>query len=319
MRYEKAGAERDGGMNQSVARPGYKRSLDLARFVAAFGIVWDHARAPYADVGYTALALFLILASFLAMGSYERNGGPGFWATRAKRIAVPWLFWCAAYRIVYEVVSDQPFALLSEPFTLLIGPSIHLWFLPFDMLALLLIPVLSKWLRTPQDLMFACLGLILVALPMGWLHAQIGIAGWFVSLGNAPQPLPQWYYSLPIFLYGALAAAGHRMGCIWMPLLTATVISGALLVAAPEFASIQIILAALVFEALWRITITGQWPTKLASFAFGIYLMHPAFMLVAFKLFGPDVDRTAAALFTFFGAWLGTAIFLRIPALARFC
>ena len=306
-------------MNQSGAKPGYKRSLDLARFVAAFGIVWDHARAPYADVGYTALALFLVLASFLGMGSYARNGGPGFWATRAKRIAIPWLFWCAAYRVVYEVVSDAPFALLSEPFTLLIGPSIHLWFLPFDMIALLLIPLLSNWLRSPRDLTIACFLLIAVALPLGWLHAQIGLAGWFVSLGNAPQPLPQWYYSLPIFLYGALAAAGHRMDVAWMPLAAAAVISAALLVAAPEFASVQMILAALVFEVIWRVKINGTWPTTLARYAFGIYLMHPAFMLLAFKLFGADVDRSAAALFTFFGAWLGTAMFLRIPALARFC
>ena len=306
-------------MNTGGTKPVYRRSLDLARFVAAFGIVWDHARAPYADVGYTALALFLILASFLGMGSYERSGGPGFWATRARRIAIPWLFWCAVYRVLYEVVSDEPFALLSEPFTLLIGPSIHLWFLPFDMIALLLIPVLSQWLRTPRDLQIACFLLVGVALPLGWLHAQIGLAGWFVSLGNAPQPLPQWYYSLPIFLYGALAAAGHRLGLAWMPLAAATVISTALLVAALEFASVQMILAALVFEVLWRINLSGTWATKLASYAFGIYLMHPAFMLVAFKFFGPDVDRAAAALFTFFGAWIGTAIFQRIPALARFC
>ena len=306
-------------MNQDRPKPGYKRSLDLARFVAAFGIVWDHARAPYADVGYTALALFLVLASFLGMGSYERNGGAGFWISRAKRIAIPWLFWCAVYRVIYEVVWDHPFALLSEPFTLLIGPSIHLWFLPFDIIALLLIPLLAQWLRTPRDLIIACLLLIAVALPLGWLHAQVGLAGWFISMGNAPQPLPQWYYSLPIFLYGALAAAGHRMGVVWMPLAAATVISAALFVAVPEFASVQMLLAALVFEAVWRVTINGTWPTKLASYAFGIYLMHPAFMLVAFKLFGPDVDRTAAALFTFFAAWIGTAIFKRIPALARFC
>lgn len=306
-------------MDQSGAKPGYKRSLDLARFVAAFGIVWDHARAPYADVGYTALALFLVLASFFAMGSYARNGGPGFWATRAKRIAIPWLFWCAAYRVIYEVVSDEPFALLSEPFTLLIGPSIHLWFLPFDMIALLLIPVLSNWLRSPRDLKIASLLLVSVALPLGWLHAQVGLAGWFVSMANAPQPLPQWYYSLPIFLYGALAAAGHRMGVVWMPLTAAAVISASLFVASPEFASVQMILAALVFEAVWRITIPGTWPTKLASYAFGIYLMHPAFMLLAFKLFGVDVNRSFAGLFTFFGAWAATAIFQRLPGLNRVC
>jgi peptidoglycan/LPS O-acetylase OafA/YrhL len=300
------------------AKPGYNRALDLARFVAALGIVWDHARAPYADVGYTALALFLILASFLGMGSYERSGGPGFWASRARRIAVPWLFWCAVYRIVYEVVSDAPFALLAEPFTLLIGPSIHLWFLPFDMIALLAIPYLSRWLRRPLDLARACGLLVVVALPLGWLHADVGISGWFIGLSQPPQPLPQWYYSAPIFLYGAVAAAGHRLGLIWMPLATAAVISAVLFVAAPEFASLQMILAALVFEVIWRVKITGVWPTRLASFAFGIYLLHPAFMLVAFKAFGPDVDRSLAALFTFFAAWAATAMMQRLPIFARF-
>lgn len=299
-------------------KPGYNRALDLARFVAAFGIVWDHARAPYADVGYTALALFLVLASFLGMGSYERSGGPGFWASRARRIAVPWLFWCAVYRIILETLSDAPFALLSEPFTLLIGPSIHLWFLPFDMIALLAIPYLSRWLRSPLDLARACSILVVVALPLGWLHAEVGIAGWFVSLSQAPQPLPQWYYSVPIFLYGAVAAAGHRMGLTWMPLTAAAVISAALFVAAPEFASVQMILAALLFELIWRVKIDDTWPTKLASYAFGIYLMHPAFMLVAFKLFGAGVDRSLAALFTFFAAWAATAVMQRTPFFARF-
>lgn len=303
---------------QQGAKPGYNRALDLARFVAAFGIVWDHARAPYADVGYTALALFLILASFLGMGSYERSGGPGFWAARAKRIAVPWLFWCVVYRIVHETVSDEPFALLAEPFTLLIGPSIHLWFLPFDMMALLAIPYLSRWLRTPLDLARACSILVVVALPLGWLHAEAGIAGWFISLQQAPQPLPQWYYSVPIFLYGALAAAGHRMGLIWMPLLSAAVISLALYVATPEFAALQMILVALIFEMIWRVRIDGTWPTWLARHAFGIYLLHPAFMLVAFKLFGADVNRSFAALFTFFGAWVATAVMQRMPFFARF-
>ncbi len=303
---------------QQGAKPGYNRALDLARFVAAFGIVWDHARAPYADVGYTALALFLILASFLGMGSFERSGGPGFWVARAKRIAVPWLFWCVVYRGIHEVVSDEPFAILSEPFSLLIGPSIHLWFLPFDMVALMAIPVLSRWLRSPLTLAWASALLVVVALPLGWLHAEIGTGGWFTSLSQAPQPLPQWYYSVPIFLYGAVAAAGHRMGWIWMPLVAACAVSAALYLAAPEFASVQMILAAVLFELIWRVKIAGIWPTKLASFAFGIYLLHPAFMLVAFKLFGSEVDRSLAALFTFFAAWAATAVMQRTPFFARF-
>ena len=303
---------------QQGAKPGYNRALDLARFVAAFGIVWDHARAPYADVGYTALALFVILASFLGMGSYERSGGPGFWAARAKRIAVPWLFWCVVYRIVHETVSDEPFALLAEPFTLLIGPSIHLWFLPFDMMALLAIPYLSRWLRTPLDLARACSILVVVALPLGWLHAEAGIAGWFISLQQAPQPLPQWFFSLPLFWFGALLAVGKRMGLVWPVLLAAALTSAMLFWRAPEFASVQMVLVAVLFEAVWRVQINGRWPTWLAGFAFGIYLLHPAAMLVVFKLFGAEVDRSFAALFAFALAWALTALLQRLPGVNRF-
>lgn len=63
----------------------YRRSIDLLRFVACFGIVWDHARAPFADIGYLALAIFLLLTSFLAVGSFERSKGGAFLLSRAAR------------------------------------------------------------------------------------------------------------------------------------------------------------------------------------------------------------------------------------------
>ncbi|MFM2388693.1 MAG: hypothetical protein RLZZ437_248, partial [Pseudomonadota bacterium] len=62
----------------------YNRTIDLVRFVAALGIVWDHARAPLADIGYLSLALFLMLTSYFAVGSYDRAAAKGqaqgFWA-----------------------------------------------------------------------------------------------------------------------------------------------------------------------------------------------------------------------------------------------
>ena len=172
--------------------------------MACFGIVWDHARAPYADIGYLALALFLVLTSFLAVGSFDRTAGrhdnQNFWLSRARRIALPWLFWCLVYRVIFEIVSDDPFAPLSDPMTLLIGPSIHLWFLPFVMLTLPLIPILSLSVRDPGALIPACTALIAVSLPLGWLHAQVGVEGWFVDVGLYRQPLPQWFFSLAAVL-----------------------------------------------------------------------------------------------------------------------
>ena len=302
-------------------KAGYRRSLDLARFVACFGIVWDHARAPGADVGYTALALFLMLTSFLAIGSFERSGGVqdtgSFWIQRARRIALPWLFWCLIYRVIWEVVSDAPFALLAEPMSILIGPSVHLWFLPFVMLTLPLIPITAHALRSPRELALASAALVVVSLPLGWFHAEVGLGGWIADVGRFEQPLPQWFFSLPLFLYGAIAAVAHRLNLVWMPLAAAAVVSAVLYAIKPEFASVQMILTALLFEALWRWNLTGRWPTTLAGAAFGIYLLHPAAMLVVFKFAGPEVNRALAALLAFALAWGLTLILQRLPVLRR--
>jgi peptidoglycan/LPS O-acetylase OafA/YrhL len=304
-------------MAVKTVKAGYRRSVDLARFVAACGIVWDHARAPYADIGYTALALFLVLTSFLALGSFERSDGTAFWFARVKRIALPWLVWCVFYRLVYEVVKHEPHGLLSDPWTLLIGPFIHLWFLPFVMIFLVIIPPISRFIDRPERLYLASVLLVLLSLPLGLLHAKLAPAGWFFGPDGFPQPLPQWFFSLPLFIYGAVLAAGKRMGLVWPVMAAAALVSAVLFLRAPEFASVQMILVALLFELIWRIEIKGSWPSWMASFAFGIYLLHPAGMLVAFKLFGPEVDRSFAAIFTILLAWALTAVLQRIPLLNR--
>jgi peptidoglycan/LPS O-acetylase OafA/YrhL len=306
-------------MAQSGVKPGYRRSVDLMRFAAAFGIVWDHARAPGADVGYLALSLFLVLTAYLAVGSFERSGARqdagNFWLSRARRILLPWLFWCLVYRVVHEVISDAPFQVLSEPLSILYGPAIHLWFLPFVMLALITIPIIGLSVRDRAALAVACCLLVAVSLPLGWLHAEAGLQAWLADSAALPPPLPQWFYSLPLFLFGALLAVGQRLGLVWMVMAAAAVVSGALMLLDPDFASVQMLLTGAVFLAIWKWEIAGAWPTKLAGYAFGIYLLHPAFMLVAFKLFGPEVDRSLAALFTFAASWAGTWVCQRLPVL----
>lgn len=297
---------------------GYRRCIDLARFVAAFGIVWDHARAPFADIGYLALSLFLVMTSYLAVGSFLRSDQQAFWLSRARRIAVPWVFWCVIYRVVYEVVFKQPFAVLSEPGSLLIGPLIHLWFLPFVMLALVVIAPLCRIVTGPREVWLALAGLFVLSVPLGLLHAEVAPVAWFADVGPVPQPLPQWFYALPLFLFGALLALAQRLGMTWAAVAMAAALSGVLTLLVPEFASMQMFLVAVVFLGVWRIEIAGRWPTVLAGFAFGIYLLHPAMMLVAFKLFGADVDRSAAALFTFFGSWALTWVLQRVPGMQRF-
>lgn len=299
-----------GAAAPAVPRPlaGYRRGLDLGRIVAAFFIVWDHAHAPGWQIGYTALALFLFLTAFLAMQSYERRPGPGFWHKRAVRLLMPWLFWCAFYRVVYEVLSDAPFALLSDPFTLITGPYFHLWFLPFTAVWLVLVPLLSRAIRTPTMLAAAMVALVAISVPLGTVHAGMAFE----------LPVVQWAYSLPLFLLGALHAIALRLNAAWMTWAAAAAISALLVALYPEFWAAQAILALVVFDLLWRLPIKATWPTTAAGYAFGVYLLHPFFMLVAYKLFGVEIDPIPAALFTFACTLVATEIIHRTPVLNRF-
>lgn len=322
------------GVAAGTADKDYRRAIDLARFLAALGIVWDHARAPFADVGYLSLALFLILTSYFALGSYDRSAArgqaSGFWAARAQRILIPWLAWCVFYKALQYYMADDPWSvpLLSDPFSLMLGSWVHLWFLPFVMMALVIVPWVARTVQGPRGMWIFAAVLIVVGAGAGWLHRH---AGW-------PEPWPQWWFSIPLFLYGLFVALGRRLNMGWMPLGVAFVASVVTVavepgwpafiaefsdpdrlsthITGPGFASVQMLLAAVVFEIVWRIDIKGAWPTWLAGFAFGVYVLHPFFMLVAFKLFGAEVDRSLAAIFTMATAFGATWVMQRLP-LAR--
>ena len=148
---------------------------------------------------------------------------------------MPWLFWCGFYWVVYQVVSDEPFHLLSDPWTLLIGPSIHLWFLPFVMIFLVTIPWVSRFIDRPVRMYLAALSCwCWCRSRWGLLHAKLAPQAWFINPAGFPQPLPQWFFSLPLFWFGAVLAAGKRMGLVWPVIAAAALISAVLYAAQPR-------------------------------------------------------------------------------------
>ncbi len=79
----------------------------------------------------------------------------------------------------------------------------------------------------------------------------------------------------------------------------------------------QTLEAPALFEVAWHTRINSPLPARLARYAFGIYLMHPAFELLAHKIAGDSIDPVGLALFSFIGALAGTHIFLRLPVLRK--
>jgi fucose 4-O-acetylase-like acetyltransferase len=262
--------------------------------------------APRDWVGHVSLALFLVLTAFLAGQSFRRAGAYAL-MPRLKRLLVPWVVWCAFYWLVEYDVSDRArlFVLPSDPWSLLFGPSVHLWFLPFVALASLGVAPLGRWITGPGRARAAAVGLFALGLPLWWVHLGMGL----------PAPLEQWAFALPLYGAGLILGLGQReVGAVLLAMLglTLTLLTR---VGAETWVWTGG-LAVLGFLALWHLPLAaGAAPVAqaLGRDAFGIYLMHPFFLLVVYKFLGPDLGWPANAVAAFLMSWAGAALLRRLP------
>jgi peptidoglycan/LPS O-acetylase OafA/YrhL len=288
----------------------HRQGIDLARFIAAFAVVAAHVfAAENGWIGHLAVAAFLILAALLAVQSLQRAGEVYDWARRAPRILVPWLFWCAVYKIVLVKVTDGPekFALLTDPWSLLVGPFIHLWFLPFVLVASLCVQPVGRRVQSVRDIMLGSAVL-----------AVLGVAAFWVSdTAGFPMPLPQWISSLPSFGYGLLAGFAVAFGGAVWPMLAMVGLCGVSFALLGELWVLQPLIAAVLIWGAWRLPVQGRVLPHLGQVAFGIYLTHPFFLLVCFKLFGAEINAWLALVLTFGMAWGATVLLRATPFLRR--
>lgn len=72
--------------------------IDTLRIIAAVGIVWFHTEgAPYRQIGYAGLPIFLLIFfSLITRRSYAETA-THFLRRRYERLLKPWLFWSAVY------------------------------------------------------------------------------------------------------------------------------------------------------------------------------------------------------------------------------
>ncbi|MCF8512008.1 MAG: acyltransferase [Rhodobacteraceae bacterium] len=289
----------------------HRQGIDLARFLAAFGVVVAHAEAsPHDWVGHLSLAMFAILTAFLAVKSAERAGGNYAFAPRARRLILPWVSWSLFYWAVEFVISDGPnrFRPLIDPWSLLYGGFIHLWFLPFIGLAMVLVGPAVRFVTSPQRLGVASALLVALSAPLFWLHEALQL----------PAPLPQWAFTLPCYALGLLLAKAYGMG---RPIIT-LIRGGALCAMAVWMSqgalwSYTILAGLLAFELFWRLPIQGAFVRHLGQMAFGIYLIHPFLMLVVYKFEGPNLPFMTGAVVDFLLSWAVVAVLRHIPLFAR--
>lgn len=177
----------------------YFSSIEWLRFLAAFGIVWFHTEnAQWRSVGYAGLPIFLLVFGFLIVVHYDEIGLSEFVKRRALRLLVPWAFWSVIYiaaRYIKAVFIDKDTPDLFSLNTLLIGGSLHLWFLPFSFLLALVFWLLCKVVfksleQTKSQVVWISLLLIVSACSFYFCD--------YIRMNyNLMAPFSQWLFALP--------------------------------------------------------------------------------------------------------------------------
>ena len=245
---------------------------DLLKPASALGVVMFHGFAPYREVWYSGMFVFIFFVG-LAVTSRARRGAAELVWSRATRTLGPWLVWCVLYGALHYIVRGRPLRLESlDPASLLIGPQIHLWFLPFAFLGgvgcSLAAPLLA---RHAGPVAIGVVAFLASSLLYGVMLAT-----------ELAAPFGQWLVSLPALLAGlAVAAAGPRLRDALAPGLGVALAAAAAIAVGQVDSAMQtlIVIGPCIVAARLR---GPEIPIlrRLGDLAFGIYLIHPFFLLL---------------------------------------
>lgn len=274
----------------------HNASFDYARLVAVIGIIWFHAKAPGAVVGYAGLAYFLILTvcvSLPQIGSardqvHRAPAGMRYTVKRAQRLLLPWLvasLFYGGFKLL-EVFAGAPFAEEFRLDMLVTGPAPHLWYLPFTFLLSVVLWPLGRWFRTLPERN---------APLIAGVFGALAIAGMVVlPAADFPSPFTQWAYALPIVLTG-VGLLSLSQNVSWMACFTALFVCLALICDATA-GLMQLSIAATVLILCrarpMAVTPHSDWSARASLL---IYLVHPAFMSLATRGLGVPEGSTGLA------------------------
>jgi hypothetical protein len=147
--------------------------------------------------------------------------------------------------------------------------------------------------------------------------AVLGVgAFWISNRAGLPTPFPQWVSAMPSYGYGLLAGLALIYGGVIWPMLGMATLCGVSFLLTDEVWTVQPLLAAVLFWGAWQVPLRARILPHLGQVAFGIYLTHPFFLLVCYKMFGAGVSVWLALGLTFLMSW-GATIGLRATPFLR--
>lgn len=284
--------------------------FDGGKIICALGVVLFHAHVDRGDLWYSGMFVFLFFIGYAPGARRVETLGERV-ARRARRILVPWLVWSAFYFLVSLARGRAlPLGLPETWSSLLIGPTIHLWFLPFAFLGGIICETIQS-----RDAGRASPAAVGVATALAGLACLV----WRPMAGDLP-PFGQWQVSIPIVATGlGLAMVGRRRlgkGLILGPMLVVCILA---IATGRSDGAVQTLIAGAFCVAAIEVELPEiPWLRLLGDHAFGVYLIHPFMMLVLAKA-APGIHDSpyALGLAAFAGALALTAILRLYPPTRR--
>lgn len=233
-------------------------AIDALRLICAFGIVWFHLPLPFGSVALGALHVFTALVVYYGVGQPP--------VRLMRRLLVPWAIWSGVYGILKVAdawVGGQGLATEFAPWMLMTGPALHLWFLPFALVFVVLcsgIPLtVARWLLIPVTVV------------------SLGA----VNLNALPVPVVQWVTVLPAAWLGLVM---RQEGGALPAFLVAGIAVLAALANLPV-AALALAVGATVLGVVFVLPVCSiPGVATGASLALGLYLAHPLVISVGLRL-----------------------------------
>lgn len=273
--------------------------IELLRVISTFLIVWYHCPSEAPSVAYAGLVFFVVASAYFSVSSNEGALQSVF--DRVRRILTIWIVWYCIY-LLHLVLVGKFYLYVNDSFGLkaLVGPSIHLWYLPFLACLILVAGRISPLLRRP----FAPIVLLLF-----YLALMLSAEWWRGASIDASAPLAQYAHALPAVLLGwiffALRSyeAVRRGACLAFLFLSSALAWGVEGVGLTYL--IGMALATPLLFSLWRLERMAEM-ASVSKYTLGIYLVHPLVIKAARRI--AELDGVALAAVAF-GLSLGFVAF----------
>jgi peptidoglycan/LPS O-acetylase OafA/YrhL len=210
-----------GAGDTASVRASRAESIDVIRLVAAAGIVFIHAAKtePLISIGHAfrfAVPFYLFASLYFQSQSLRKNPNRtlgGYILSRFRRLYLPFLAWSVVYLIARDIVRVKvkhlpPVEL--EAGLLWKGVEYHLWFLPFLLMASIVLAVLYwAFLRQSRAWRWP---LIIVAVAAGVVFAVAPMPAWDEVFPSPAYAYVQWWRSAPATCWALAFAWFMTMG-----------------------------------------------------------------------------------------------------------